>query len=698
MSYIPEPVTRIDKYLAYIAGNMDVALPDHPITRKEHYLAAWAEKSGFEDVDVAGEPPLTLENGIGKPLKGLKIYGRSVQKTTTGAQLFPPPMLGSQEKNGITIDCMNDGKIRISGTAEILTDFYVSRLQLAAGTYTFSTGINIDKSVLRYALVDDIGAPYFDVFDDYTTDTIQEPLEVELLLRIYAGKTIDLTVQPMLNAGSTPLPWEPYTGGLPSPSPDYPQEIESVGMKWSTGANLLDISQWNTYGITYGLTMMIDEDGYFQLEGIFDNRAGAGNIGDCMFRFLRTSPGTVFPDGVNFAGGMMETSENVSDLRFLCTGLSENTPCLVIAFSAINGENIKIRFRPMLYVGDITPDWEPYTGGIPKPYGDKIGVNVRGKNLLNPLRFFSGRTNNGVTWNVKNNGEIVCKGTASENSFLGSSITYPDARWLKIPAGTYVLSGSGEHVVVYINVVSLSGDKICSYHSEHTRSVQCVFTEDVYISLQAMVRNGETAAETVCPQLELGTVATPYEPYHEPQSTDIATPNGLPGIPVSSGGNYTDADGQQWVCDEVDFARGVYVQRVAYTIVDGDEIKFTARGSEFWNLPNGSVPGCGDTNTAINNFFSKNMFGTNGRYGFVYTLSTNMKKYFKTPDELNEFCKSKYDAGTPLTLYYALTTPIETPLTSDQLAAYKQLHTYKGTTIIDNDAGAYMSVKYEKMK
>lgn len=228
MSYVPEPVTRIDKYLAYIAGNMDVALPDHPITRKEHYLAAWAEKSGFEDVDVAGEPPLTLENAIGKPLKGLRIYGKSKQVTTTGAQLFPPPNLGSQEKNGITIDCLEEGKIRISGTAEILTDFYVSRLQLSAGTYTSSAGVNIDESTLKYALVTPGGVPYYDVNGDYTTDTIAETIDVSLLLRVYAGKTIDLTVQPMLNAGSTPLHWEPYTGGLPSPSPDYPQEIESV--------------------------------------------------------------------------------------------------------------------------------------------------------------------------------------------------------------------------------------------------------------------------------------------------------------------------------------------------------------------------------------------------------------------------------------------------------------------------------------
>ena len=54
-----------------------------------------------------------------------------------------------------------------------------------------------------------------------------------------------------------------------------------------------------------------------------------------------------------------------------------------------------------------------------------------------------------------------------------------------------------------------------------------------------------------------------YTPYVEPQSLTLQTPNGLPGVPVSKDGNYTDADGQQWVCDEIDLKRGKYVQRVA---------------------------------------------------------------------------------------------------------------------------------------
>lgn len=61
--------------------------------------------------------------------------------------------------------------------------------------------------------------------------------------------------------------------------------------------------------------------------------------------------------------------------------------------------------------------------------------------------------------------------------------------------------------------------------------------------------------------------STTYSPYRE-QLLTLPTPNGLPGIPVTSGGNYTDPQGQQWICDEVDLERGVWVQRVDKTSFD----------------------------------------------------------------------------------------------------------------------------------
>lgn len=59
------------------------------------------------------------------------------------------------------------------------------------------------------------------------------------------------------------------------------------------------------------------------------------------------------------------------------------------------------------------------------------------------------------------------------------------------------------------------------------------------------------------------------------QTLTLQTPTGLPGIPVTSGGNYTDQNGQQWICDEVDLERGVRVQMVT-TMVFSDSSGFAA--------------------------------------------------------------------------------------------------------------------------
>lgn len=67
------------------------------------------------------------------------------------------------------------------------------------------------------------------------------------------------------------------------------------------------------------------------------------------------------------------------------------------------------------------------------------------------------------------------------------------------------------------------------------------------------------ASENMC--LTWNASSPDYEPYRE-QLLTLPTPTGLHGIPVTSGGNYTDQSGQQWVCDEVDLERGVKVQRI----------------------------------------------------------------------------------------------------------------------------------------
>lgn len=163
----------------------------------------------------------------------------------------------------------------------------------------------------------------------------------------------------------------------------------------------------------------------------------------------------------------------------------------------------------------------------------------------------------------------------------------------------------------------------------------------------------------------------------------------LPGIPVTSGGNYTDSDGQQWICDEIDLERGVYVQRLYRANPDFTSAVVMAPSS-------GHTEGRVNTNTR---------FVTNGMCDrFVYSQAGSAKErfavledgaiYFTIKGELTaDAWRAKMTELSPEILV-RLATPIETPLTAEEIAAFKALRTnYPNTTIL-NDAGAWMSVKY----
>ena len=112
-------------------------------------------------------------------------------------------------------------------------------------------GINIDNTLMRCPLSTAEGLPYFDILNNEAskTETTEDNMILYLLLRVYGGKTIDITIQPMLNTGTSPLPWEPYTGGQPSPSPDYPQEIVSAGSDGKIGVEVRGKNLFELTGI-----------------------------------------------------------------------------------------------------------------------------------------------------------------------------------------------------------------------------------------------------------------------------------------------------------------------------------------------------------------------------------------------------------------------------------------------------------------
>lgn len=181
-----------------------------------------------------------------------------------------------------------------------------------------------------------------------------------------------------------------------------------------------------------------------------------------------------------------------------------------------------------------------------------------------------------------------------------------------------------------------------------------------------------------------------------PQTLNVTIPEqGFYGIPVSAGGNYTDTDGQQWICDEFDYKRGKYIQRVRKVILDGNE-------SEGWHLYSVSESKnfvtlfrefegvkIGQGTSICNMFINKPgaPWDTGGVWVYAdhYTLPM---KYFNVPKTtLNTLEEWKTLLSThPLEVLYSLATPVEYDLTNEQVEQFKKLKSYYGTTYIDNDA------------
>lgn len=202
-------------------------------------------------------------------------------------------------------------------------------------------------------------------------------------------------------------------------------------------------------------------------------------------------------------------------------------------------------------------------------------------------------------------------------------------------------------------------------------------------------------------QMELGSTATAYEPYKETNTVTVQKPEKvpvfLPGIPVTSGGNYTDANGQRWICDEVDFEKGMYVQRVGSAKLGN--LNWSVWGGVFiTKLTDFPVQKVGEKSTLMCDRYTV----TNGKWASSVAsmadkeiaggAGTAGELFIK--DSVYTDAVSFKNAMLDTVILYELTTAIPHDLSPDELAQYAALHTNYPNTTIFNDGGAEMEVKY----
>ena len=352
----------------------------------------------------------------------------------------------------------------------------------------------------------------------------------------------------------------------------------------------------------------------------------------------------------------------------------------------------------MLCEGDVEKPYEPYTGGKPSPSieypqeidstGDngEIGMQIFATNLFDNKKDYD---SNHVQ--VSEDGyEIIVQNESQLNEVVKLGT-------ITLKAGRYYISAERvshkeTEFYMFFDGGWYSTHKIGIGEKEIVIKKDGKYTVKLAVSPNVSVKIGGLMISKV--------KQAKYEPYKEPQKLTLSTPNGLLGIPVSTGGNYTDANRQQWICDEIDFGCGKYIQRVEKVNFDGSadeswKVSVSPVGNRYvWILLNNRAESKYDDKITCNialprTWNAKNFCFINEYEYFSYHDSSAPASIFENVDNFKQWL-----IENPIEILYKLETPIERDLTPEEIAAYKALHTNYPTTVIMNDENAGMKVTY----
>lgn len=295
-------------------------------------------------------------------IASLTAKGHAEQVQTTGKNLLRNTAT-SKTVNGVTFTVNADGSVTCNGTASANAYLSVTgAFTLQAGNYVLS-GCPSGGSTSTYGLyTQGVVGVHFDTGSGYSF-THDGSGNIEIVIVAYSGTTCNnLTFYPQLEAGSTATDYEPYTNG-PSPSPDWPQEIQVV-----RGRNLLDPQTFTSHGKVYtvntdgSVTVLVDDAVAWTIIPATELPAGTYTLSWATLRSgqvrYRTSNDNYAADVIAVASAGSATFTLASD------GGVKVKLC-------VNGTSFPYTEYPQLEAGSHTT---PYV-----PYGH-VGLEVQGFN------------------------------------------------------------------------------------------------------------------------------------------------------------------------------------------------------------------------------------------------------------------------------------------------------------------------------
>lgn len=196
----------------------------------------------YDRVELEGTGMLVLPNSLDAPLERLELGGKTEQVQTTGAQLFEASRYEGVTKNGVTVT-VKDGVITATGTPNINTwiQVFVSRenyqkLFKPENKIYLKTNKSKDCNY-DFGIYGAFGSPIIGTIREGNSGRVlpaelpRNDTDFYFFIDVKIGAELKGSIKPIVYHDGDGT-WEPYTGGKPSPSPEYPQEIKNVG-KWN---------------------------------------------------------------------------------------------------------------------------------------------------------------------------------------------------------------------------------------------------------------------------------------------------------------------------------------------------------------------------------------------------------------------------------------------------------------------------------
>lgn len=207
----------------------------------------------YDRVELEGTGMLILPNSLDAPLERLELGGKTEQVQTSGKNLANANVY---EQGYLTSVNAGDKVSLTQMQKSFTTNMEVSSMQGKNVSVSVRTK---EKTGKKYVFTDETDTIITGVFDNGSNNysefkNITIPKNAK---KLFFSVTYDAqeNTELQVELGTTVTTYEPYTGGKPSPSPEYPQEIKNSG-KWNeetqkyevdvkiTGKNLFDMNKF----------------------------------------------------------------------------------------------------------------------------------------------------------------------------------------------------------------------------------------------------------------------------------------------------------------------------------------------------------------------------------------------------------------------------------------------------------------------